>query len=195
MTKHTRPPVAASAKHARAAGPVVEALKLVTHRTQSRFGWQPDLPDHRDQVYSAPPPPAAGLPNSVDLRSACPPVYDQGDLGSCTANAIAAALEFDRKKQKLPDFVPSRLFIYYNERVMEGTVDSDSGAQIRDGIKSVAKLGAPPETEWPYVNIETTFSQQPPAAAYADAKKDRALRYQRVVRTLQQMQGCLASGY
>jgi C1A family cysteine protease len=133
-----------------------------------------------------------GVPLAVDLRGNCPPVYDQGQLGSCTANAIAGAMEFDRKKQHLPDFVPSRLFIYYNERVMEGTVDSDSGAQIRDGIKSVAKIGAPPEADWPY-DI-TSFTEKPPAKAYADAKLDRALQYQRVVQTLQQLQGCLASG-
>ncbi len=82
----------------------------------------------------------------------CPPVYNQGQLGSCTANAIAGAIQFDRMKQKLaPDFTPSRLFIYYNERVIEHSVASDSGAQIRDGIKSVARQGDCPETEWPYV--------------------------------------------
>ena len=87
----------------------------------------------------------------MDLRPECPAVYDQGQLGSCTGNAIAAAVQFDRMKQKLtPDFVPSRLFIYYCERVIEGTVGSDAGAQIRDGIKVVAKKGAPPEKDWPY---------------------------------------------
>ncbi len=173
---------------------VSDPLSLVTHRTKARYGWAPDLPDARDHFYSAPlavfP---RGVPQAVDLRGNCPPVYDQGQLGSCTANAIAGAMEFDRKKQSLPDFVPSRLFIYYNERVMEGTVSSDSGAQIRDGIKSVAKIGAPPESDWPY-DI-SKFTEQPPASAYADAKLDRAIRYQRVVQTLQQMQGCLASGY
>jgi len=64
-----------------------------------------------------------------------PSDYDQGQLGSCTANAIAAAIEFDRLKQGLKDFTPSRLFIYYNERVIEHTVQSDAGAAIRDGIK------------------------------------------------------------
>src|SRR5947209_1398220 len=89
-------------------------------RNPKWYGWIPDLPDHRDQMYTAPLAHAAPLPPSVDLRTACPPVYDQGQLGSCTANAIAAALEFDRMKQKLDDvFVPSRLFIYYNERVIE----------------------------------------------------------------------------
>ena len=119
-------------------------------RQIARYGWTPDLPDQRDHLYAAPPPMLGALPPSADLTSACPPVYDQGQLGSCTANAIGAAIEFDRLKQKLPDIVPSRLFIYYNERVIEGTVRSDSGAQIRDGIKSVASVGVCPEPEWPY---------------------------------------------
>src|SRR5262245_31405556 len=104
------------------------------------YGWVPDLPDGRDLLYAAPPAPLAELPRRVDLRPGCPPVYDQGKLGSCTANAIGGALEFDQIKQKAKGvFTPSRLFIYYNERAIEGTVDSDSGAMIRDGIKTVHK--------------------------------------------------------
>src|SRR5215468_12133180 len=112
-------------------------------RKDSRFGlgWMPDLPDNRDHLYSAPLAKLRVLPTKADLRRRCPKVYNQGQIGSCTANAIAAAIEFDRKKQKLKDFVPSRLFIYYNERVMEHTVSTDAGAMIRDGIKSVAKQG------------------------------------------------------
>src|SRR5690348_9579873 len=81
--------------------------------TPRRFGWKPDIPDHRDLMYAAPRALLKTLPASMDLRDQCPEVYDQGDLGSCTANAIAGAIEFDRMKQKLKDFVPSRLFIYY----------------------------------------------------------------------------------
>src|SRR5690242_13868381 len=103
-------------------------------RTNQRYGWVPDLPDHRDHLYAAPIVHLQSLPRSVDLTAACPPVYDQGQLGSCTANAIAGAIQFDRRKQGVSDFTPSRLFIYYNERDLEGTVDSDSGAQIRDGV-------------------------------------------------------------
>jgi hypothetical protein len=78
-----------------------------------RYGWMPDLPDQRDIIYSAPVEQAQALPPSVDLRPHCPPVWDQGHLGSCTANTIAAAFEFDMMKQSLPQiFVPSRLFIY-----------------------------------------------------------------------------------
>ncbi|HZF02651.1 MAG TPA: peptidase, partial [Methylomirabilota bacterium] len=116
-------------------------------RKTSRYGWLPDLPDQRDHLYAAPGEMLGALPSKIDLRAKCPPVYNQGQLGSCTANAIAAAIEFDRLKQKLDDFTPSRLFIYYNERTVEHSVDSDSGAQIRDGIKSVGKLGDCPEAE------------------------------------------------
>ena len=157
------------------------------------YGWVPDLPDQRDLVYSAPPTFLTALPTAVDLRPHCPPVYDQGQLGSCTGNAIAGAIEFERLKQGLSDFVPSRLFIYYNERVIEHTVNSDSGAQIRDGIKVVAKLGAPPETDWPY-DI-SKFTEKPPAAAYTDAAKNQVTSYHRVTRVLNQFKGCLASGY
>src|SRR5262249_40568940 len=106
-------------------------------RKVKQYGWVPDLPDARDHMYAAPQPVLAQLPPQVDLRPQCPPVIDQGALGSCTANAIANAHLFDQRKQKAPQpFLPSRLFIYYNERAMEGTVNSDSGAMIRDGIKS-----------------------------------------------------------
>jgi len=115
-----------------------------------KYGWRPDLPDQRDLLYATPHPVALALPSRVDLRPGCPPVYDQGQLSSCTANAIAGAIEFDQIKLKLPKFIPSRLFIYYNERDMEHDVESDGGAQIRDGIKSVAAQGVCPETLWPY---------------------------------------------
>ena len=158
------------------------------------YGWVPDVPDQRDYLFAVPPEVLGALPASTDLTSQCPPVYDQGQLGSCTANAIAGALEFDADKESISGYAtPSRLFIYYNERVMENTVSSDSGAQIRDGIKSVGAQGACPETEWPYDIAK--FTDQPTQQCYTDAKELRAVAYQRVARSLQQMQGCLAAGY
>lgn len=160
----------------------------------SKYGWQPDLPDQRDFNYAAPRTIIRTLPAKVDLRKQCPAVYDQGQLGSCTANAIGAAFEFDMMKQALANvFMPSRLFIYYNERVIENTVKIDAGAQIRDGIKSVSKQGVCPETLWPYV-VEK-FAQKPPTVSFSTALNYQALSYQRVTRTLNQMQGCLADGY
>ncbi len=157
------------------------------------YGWNPDLPDGRDLMYAAPPEVVTALPPKVDLRPECPEVYDQGQLGSCTANAIGAALEFDQMKQKEQAFTPSRLFIYYNERDIEGTVSSDSGAQIRDGVKSVNQQGAPPETDWAY-DI-SKFADKPPQQAYDHGKQHQAILYQRLTPTLSQLKGCLASGF
>lgn len=165
----------------------------LTAKADKRLGWVHDLPDQRDVMFAAAPETLAALPSKVDLRPKCPPVYDQGQLGSCTANAIAAALQFDECQADPAAPTPSRLFIYYNERVIEGTVGSDSGAQIRDGIKSVAKIGAPPETDWAY-DI-TKFAEKPPKPAFADASKTRAIAYMRVSQTLTQLKGCLAAGF
>ena len=163
-------------------------------RSNPKYGWIPDLPDHRDHLYAAPGAVLAKLPRKVDLRPHCPPVLDQGELGACTAHAIANAHRCDQiKQQAKSDFLPSRLFIYYNERAMEGTVREDAGAMIRDGIKSIAKQGACPERLWPY-DI-TKFSKRPPAPAYTAAEKHQAVLYQRVAQILAQMKGCLAAGH
>ncbi|WP_434614976.1 C1 family peptidase [Arthrobacter sp. A5] len=163
-------------------------------RTNSHYGWIPDLPDQRDHLYAVPPPLVAKLPAKVDLTPQCPPVYDQGQLGSCTGNGIAGSLQFDAMKEGLPDTsVPSRLFIYYNERVIEGTVGSDSGAMIRDGIKTVAQTGACDESNWPY-DI-TKFSVKPPDSCFQQAGSHRVISYSRVVQSLGQLKGCLAAGY
>lgn len=162
-------------------------------RLGRRYGWHRDLPDHRDRICMAFMPPAA-LPPHVDLRGPnMPAVYDQEQLGSCTANAIAAALEFDRLRQKLDDFMPSRLFIYFNERAMEGTIHSDCGAQIRDGIKSVATNGDCPESEWPY--NPPLFAVKPPAPCYAHAVQHKAVNYARVPQFPASIQSCLAAGF
>jgi C1A family cysteine protease len=170
------------------------ARTRIATRSPSWYGWTPDLPDHRDLMFRAPLARLGALPNRVDLRPDCPPVYNQGALGSCTANAIAAALQFDQMKQAAPDvFPPSRLFIYYNERVIEHTVGEDAGAMIRDGIKSVSKQGAPHETLWPYVIAK--FRTRPSARAYADARAHPAVLYQRLTPVGDQLRGCLTEGY
>lgn len=161
-------------------------------RSQKRYGWRPDTPDMRDYVLAVAP--LRTLPSRVSLRRRMPPVYDQGQLGSCTANSIGAILELNELEQHEADAAtPSRLFIYYNERTMEGTVSEDAGAEIRDGIKSVAQLGAPPESVWPYEIGK--FARKPPAKAYRQARAHRALRYSRVVQDAIALQNVLASSF
>jgi C1A family cysteine protease len=163
------------------------------------FGWKPDVADHRDLRFSPPAETLASLPQSVDLINQCPAIYDQGWLNSCTPNIIAAAIEFDRKKQNLPEFTPSRLFIYYNIRVVQNEVNDDKGAEIRAGIKSVASQGVCPEADWPYDGNPLPSNQRltikPPQSCYDTALNHRAISYHRVLRDVDQMKACLAMGY
>ena len=87
----------------------------------------------------------------MDLRALCSPVEDQGQLGSCTANALVGMLEYLEIVHRFPFVDLSRLFVYYNERVIEHSVHDDSGAMLRDGIKTLAKQGVCPEENWPYI--------------------------------------------
>lgn len=156
------------------------------------YGWVPDRPDNRDKLYAAIAAPPKKLPPSVDLRSQCPPIENQGQLGSCTANALVGNLEFLENKCGQPFSDLSRLFIYYNERAMEGTVNSDAGAMIRDGVKSLVHQGVCSEEQWPY-NI-AKFAQKPATACYQAALNRQVTSYHRIL-SLQQMRMCLAEGY
>ncbi len=158
----------------------------------SWYGWLPDLPDQRDKYYAAIAARPKKLPRSVDLRSDCSAVENQGQLGSCTANALAGNLEFLEKKTTRTATDLSRLFIYYNERALEGTVSQDSGAMIRDGIKTLARQGVCPEADWPYVISK--FSVKPAPACYREALGHQITSYHRIV-SLQEMRMCLAEGF
>lgn len=153
-----------------------------------RYGWRPDLPDQRDHLFAqAHHPRLAVLPPKVSLRERIPPVFDQGQLGSCTANALLGAFGFIH-----PGFIGSRLQVYYDERQMEGTVSFDAGAEIRDGVKVLNQLGAAPESEWPYDIAR--FTAPPPARIMADAAAHKVVSYSRLT-TEDDMRQCLAAGF
>lgn len=157
------------------------------------YGWKRDTHDWRDWKFEAHDCELNGE-SLISYRGKCGPIVDQGQLGSCTANAIEAALAFCEGKEGLPVMVRSRLFIYYNERNMEGTTDSDSGAEIRDGIKSINKLGSCPEEMWPY-DI-SKFTEKPENKCYAVAKAHRTLKYERLNNTqLSDLLACLRRGF
>jgi C1A family cysteine protease len=172
--------------------PISNINSVAKDNGKKRYGFRPDLPDQRDfRFESLQLKPT--LHTSIDLRATCSPVKDQGQLGSCTANAFASAIEFLENKDKMtPDIYMSRLFIYYNERALEGTTRSDSGASLRDGIKSLVSQGCCPETEWPY--IVSRFEIKPPNSCYTDGAKHIIQSYYRVI-TLNDMKTCLASGF
>lgn len=156
------------------------------------LGWLPDLPDFRDYQFEGVTRLSA-LPPKVDLRTQDSPIYDQGRLGSCTGNAIGGMFQYVNRKTNGQDFIPSRLFIYYNERKMMGTINKDSGAYLRDGMKSIAKKGVCKETTWPY-DIEK-FKNKPSSVSYKEALDHQAIKYMRIANDLNQMKQCLADGY
>ena len=139
-----------------------------------KYHWVPDKPDARDYAYQVTN--TTTQPNTVDLRQYCTLIEDQGQLGSCTGNAIAGAIELlDKRTNKQRDV--SRLFIYYYERYLEGTVNYDAGAYIRDGIRACYTYGAPLESLWPY--DVRKFRTQPSTASIADAARRKVTLYQR----------------
>jgi len=130
---------------------------------------------------------------NIDLRDKMPPVYDQGQLGSCSGNAIAAAYEFEMLRQGEPSYIPSRLFVYFNERVLENTVTTDSGAMIHDGIKTIEQYGVCPEQLWPYNT--TLFAVKPSDEAYSAALRHKAITCNPVAVDLLDIQRVLSSGF
>lgn len=153
-----------------------------------KYHWVRDVPDTRDHSFV---PKLIKAPSNVDLRANCSAIEDQGNLGSCTGNAIAGVVEYLCRKARKPIDV-SRLFIYYQERVYEGTVNYDSGAYIRDGIKVVNKIGVPTENLWPY-NVNK-FSYRPSQAAYVNAGTRKAVSYQRCT-DFSSVKSAIAQGY
>lgn len=135
-------------------------------------------------------PKPAMIPQMVDLRtnSKMPPVYDQGDLGSCVANAFCAAYDFDSPGY----YMGSRLFLYYNQRVIDNTVNQDSGAKLKDGVTALKKYGLCPESMWPY-NI-TQFTVRPPQRCYRRALSNKVLTAYNIKNTLPSMQNALING-
>lgn len=156
-----------------------------------KYGWRPQLPDRRDRPFKLAAP-AAVLPSRVDLRPGCSPIEDQGELGSCTAHALTGALEYLEFDQREPVDILSRLFIYYNERVIEGTVDQDAGATLRDGIKTLAQFGVCEESDWPY--DPNAVTNQPPPPCYAAGLAHQVSSYE-ALSTVDDMRSCLASGF
>lgn len=158
------------------------------NRQIKRYGWIPDLPDHRDKYYSLAP--DVVLPPQTDLRGLMPPVYDQKDIGSCTGNSTAGALQFDELKDAMSEQdIPSRLWIYYQARLREGTPDQDSGAMLRDCAWVAADIGWVNEHQWPY--DPPSFASPPPGLVPIE----KALQYFRIDQIENSLKTCLAEGY
>ncbi len=152
------------------------------------LGWQPDLPDFRDLTAesesvkkvlakSAPVKTAAKTqPASVDLRAWCSPVEDQGDLGSCTANAGVGMYEYFERRAFGKHIDASRLFLYKVTRTLIGST-GDDGAYLRDTMKALVLFGVPPERYWPYDVAK--FNKEPTSFCFSFAQNYQAVKYYR----------------
>ncbi len=169
-----------------------------------RYNWIPDLPDHRDFQFIERMGVPGQIPTQVDLRAHCPPVANQGQIGSCTGNAVAGLVEYmelaDIKggRSNEPEVFSkiqysnvSRLFIYYNERELSGTTSTDSGSTLRNGMKSIAKWGVCRERVWGYSSSHVL--EKPALTAYEEAAQHRIGSYLRIA-TLDAGLRALASG-
>ena len=177
---------------AKKAAPKTKVTDKLQPKSKAFFGWTPDTPDHRDMMFSLPKK-MKNLPSKIDLRTNQIAIFSQGSLGSCTANAVATAFIFSLIKQNDPLFIPSRLFIYYNTRLRSGNVSIDSGATLRSTVKSINRVGVCEEKYWPYT-IEK-FKNNPTESSYNDADGNKAVRYERLTRSLYDFKSCLTSGY
>lgn len=166
------------------------------------MGWRPDYPDFRDYTAEhdvlTPNQKALGqkdtlksmfrkmglvrpsgtkLPKEKDLRAWCPPIEDQGQLGSCTANAGVAIVEYFERRAFGKHIDASRLFLYKVTRnLMKET--GDTGAYLRSTMGALVLFGVPPEEYWPY--IVDDFDLEPPAFCYAFAQSYQAIKYYRL---------------
>ena len=155
------------------------------------YGTSRDKDDPRDHFFTASR--RRGHPERVDLRGRTP-VYNQHSLNSCSANAIAAAIRFDHLRSGTHRALnPSRLFLYFNERAIEDCVPKNVPVSLRDGYKTLARVGVCDEEQWPYRVRQ--FARKPPAHCYDRAAAHRAIQYMRLKQDLTHMRDCLASGY
>jgi len=162
---------------------------------QRKYNWRPQLPDFRDfflpRLFSDPV--NQTLPSAISLRNEVQQIYDQGDTGSCTANSLAQLMRITQVKEQLKDIPPSRMFIYYNERLIEGDPQVDAGADLRDGMKVISDLGGGIETDWPF--SPTIMYTKPSPIVYQNAVQNMVKSYVAVPQTLIDLKKSIADGY
>jgi C1A family cysteine protease len=152
------------------------------------MGWLPDYPDFRDYTseheemsdlispIGVKAVDLESLPSSVDLRKYCSPVENQGNLGSCTANAAAGVVEYFENRAFGKYLNASRLFIYKATRNF-AKLSGDSGAFLRSTMGTLVLFGVPPEDYWPYTDKAPDFDKEPSAFCYAFADNYKGIKY------------------
>lgn len=171
------------------------------------MGWIKDVVDIRDHIYVQPVATAEllkkAMESKLDLRTKYQniPIYQQGTLGSCTSNAVSYAYQYtELKQQNKSYFTPSRLFLYYNTREMMATnsknpvlINQDTGASLRDTLKTCSKSGVCSETQWGYNT--TKFTVKPNQTCYTQAQTCKTIEYVSVPQTMTDLKNVIMEGY
>jgi C1A family cysteine protease len=167
--------------------------KKASDRSQYKLNWKKDPRVHSNNVKLHVPS-LTLLPATVNLIAGMPPVLDQGDLGSCVSNATSACLQYCLTQEKETSFTPSRLYIYYNGRFLEGwPANEDTGLYVGDGAKSAAQYSACSEVDWPYNTSK--FSNEPTPNCYKDALKDKLTSYWNLSQDATTLKTALSQGF
>lgn len=143
------------------------------------LGWLKDSDDRRDH-WAKVAPRAFDLPNAVDLRPGMQPIWNQGSLGSCTAQAVCAVIMFTEIETLHVGRLPSRRYVYFNTRAIQGDTKNDTGASIRNTIKAWVNEGVCKEATCKY--SVSDFAVKPSAEAYKEGRARKApnASYQRI---------------
>lgn len=149
--------------------------KVKTKQMQRIYPWKRAPKRFTDLKFGMTAPDGVQIPESVDLEPIMPPCWDQCQSGSCTGHGVSGALVSSMHYAGKPFVMPSRLFIYFNERVIEGDTSTDAGAFIHDGLSALHKFGYCQETDWPFDLSQLTV--QPSPLAYAAAKDNEISHY------------------
>ncbi len=156
-----------------------------------QYGWKRGLPVYGHPTFEKTS--VAATPMRADISDGMPAVYDQGYLGSCTANAGGALGQFLNKKFGFKDYLPARLAIYYWTRELEGTVSEDSGASLTDTMRTLADKGMPNEANWPY-DI-SKFTKTPTSRVAVNGKQHLVLDTLQVNQNMDDIRACVAFGF
>lgn len=160
-----------------------------------RYGWRPSLPDSRDFRLAAPVD-TATLPPAITLRDQMPAVWNQGDLGTCTAFSTLAAFQYEVTRQGRQAYYPSFLAQYWWARYLDGGPENtraDVGATLRSAVKAAAKYGVAHDSNWPYKTAK--YARQPNKRTTQDAERHQVLQYLAVPQSADRMRACLNDGF
>ena len=162
---------------------ILKNTKIVKNKIYNLYVCKSTECVHKHSIKSI-----TGLPLIVDLRSKFGPIYNQGNIGSCTACALCGLIQYH-----ISTFQGSRLFVYYNERILGNNILDDSGATLENGMLCLQKYGVCLEVDWPY--IPNKFAVKPTDKCYKDALKHLVLKVESIDDKLDNLKIHLALGY